>query len=347
MTKTPSKKTSPKEIHQRQQTFAKKVLVAEAAAISRIKLDVGFSRAVALILENTGGSLRGSVVVCGLGKSGLIGAKISATLASTGTPSHFLHPTEAMHGDLGRIRRGDVILMLSYTGTTEELVSLATILRQDRVPTIALVGKPECHLATLATVTLPIGDVAEACPLNLAPTASTTAMLALGDALALTVARRRNFGVEDFRKVHPGGGLGKQLLPVTEIMRLKAGENLPVVPATLSVGEALAKAESFAHGGRRVGAFLVVDAHGKLAGIFTDGDLRRLVLKRGHDALDQPLRKVMAANPRRLPDTALVRDAVQLAREYRFDEIPVVDAKEKPVGLIDVQDLMALKVIEG
>lgn len=347
MTKATAKKSVPKEIFQEQRTFARKVLAAEAAAIGRIKLDVGFSRAVTLILENTGGTQRGSVVVSGLGKSGLIGAKISATLASTGTPSHFLHPTEAMHGDLGRIRRGDVMLLLSYTGATDELVSLATILRQDRVPTIALVGKPQCHLATLATVTLPVGDVAEACPLNLAPTASTTAMLALGDALALTVARRRNFGVDDFRKVHPGGGLGKQLLPVTEIMRLKAGENLPVVAATLSVGEALAKAESFAHGGRRVGAFLVVDARGKLVGIFTDGDLRRLVLKRGKNALDEPLRKVMAADPRRLPHTALVRDAVQLAREYRFDEIPVVDDHDKPVGLIDVQDLMALKVIEG
>lgn len=327
--------------------FARRVLDAEAAAIGHIQIDEQFTRAVQLIVEATDAPRHGAVVVSGLGKSGLIGAKISATLSSTGTPSHFLHPTEAVHGDLGRVRRGDVVLLLSYTGSTDEVVALATILRQDNVPVIALVGKGDCHLANLATVTLCVGDVTEACPLNLAPTASTTAMLALGDALALAVSSQRHFGVDDFRRVHPGGGLGRQLLPVIEVMRLRAGENLPVVPTGQTVKEALARAESFATGGRRVGAFLVVDGEGKLAGIFTDGDLRRLINSHGPEALALPLDQVMARHPRRLPDTALVRDAVQVAREFRFDEIPVVDSQGKPVGLIDVQDLVALKVIEG
>lgn len=330
-----------------QAEFARRVLQTEAEAVARIGIDAGFHRAVDLILEATTPPRHGAVVVSGLGKSGLIGRKLSATLASTGTPSHFLHPSEAVHGDLGRIRRGDAVLLLSYSGSTEEVVALATILRQDATTTLALVGLPDCELGRLCTATLAVGDVAEACPLNLAPTASTTAMLALGDALALCVSRRRDFGPGDFRRVHPGGGLGRQLLPVVEVMRLKAGVNLPLVSTGLTVGHALAEADRFASGGRRVGAFLIVDASGRLVGIFTDGDLRRLVMRRGADALAEPIERVMAAHPRRLPATALVRDAVQIAREFRFDEVPVVDAEGRPLGLLDVQDLVALKVIEG
>lgn len=337
--------------------LARNILQAEIQAIQRIRLDSSFNQAVQLILQRTGGramqgersekQISGSVVVSGIGKSGLIGRKISATLASTGTPSLFLHPTEAMHGDLGKVRRGDVVLILSYGGNTDEVVALASILRQDRVPVVAMVGNKDCDLGRLATVTLELGDVTEACPHNLAPTASTTAMLAMGDALALCVSKGRNFGVTDFHRMHPGGSLGKQLLPVTGVMRLKAGEDLPVVPIGVTVAQGLREAEKFAHSGRRVGAFLIVDRQGKLAGIFTDGDLRRLILNHGPAGLELPIKKVMAAHPRRLPDTALVRDAVKIAREYRFDEMPVVDAKGRPVGLIDVQDLVALKVIEG
>ncbi len=287
------------------------------------------------------------MVVTGLGKSGLIGAKLSATFASTGTPSHFLHSTEAMHGDLGRIRRGDVVVALSYSGNTDEVVSLATILRQDGVPVIALVGKPGCELARLATVTLCVGDVTEACPLNLAPTASTTAMLALGDALALSVSRRRDFGVEDFRKIHPGGSLGRQLMGITEAMRFRMGQSLPAIQPTATIEEAYKQAEAFAPGGRRAGAMLIVDKQGLLAGIFTDGDLRRVLIKHGGKGLELPIGQVMIANPRRLADTALVRDAVQMFREFRIDEIPVVDSAGRPLGLIDVQDMVALKVIEG
>ncbi len=332
-----------------QAAFARRVLAAEADAISRIVIDAAFHRAVDLILHATTAPHHGSIVVGGIGKSGLIGRKLSATFASTGTPGHFLHPTEAMHGDLGRVGKHDVVLLLSYGGNTDEVVTLATLLRQDNVPVISIVGKRDCDLARLATEALCIGDITEACPLNLAPTASTTAMLAMGDALALTVSRRRNFGVEDFRKVHPGGGLGRQLTPVLHAMRWKIGLNLPLIPQDLPVRQALADAKSYAAatGGRRPGAILIGDPAGKLAGIFTDGDLRRLVSDHEGQFAEVRISDVMTKNPRRLTDEALVRNAVQMMREFRIDEIPVVDAEGKPVGLIDVQDLVGLKVIEG
>jgi arabinose-5-phosphate isomerase len=347
-----TKTASPKAVAA-QASFARSVLKAEAKAVAGIRIDQSFHQAVDLILHATGGDApdnakpAGVVVVTGLGKSGLVGRKISATLASTGTASHFMHPVEAMHGDLGRVRRGDVVLALSFGGNTDEMTTLAAILKQDGVPVIAILAQTDCDLGRLATVNLCLGRFAEACPMNLAPTASTTAMLALGDALALSVSRRRHFGVADFRKVHPGGGLGRQLLPITQVLRLRAGRNLPLVPTGITVSEALAKAEGFAAAGRRVGALLVVDSHERLAGIFTDGDLRRLVLRLGSKALEQRIETVMARHPRHLTDSALVRDAVRIAREFRFDEIPVVDKTGRAVGLIDVQDLVALKVIEG
>jgi len=351
--------------------FAQQVLESEAKAIEQIKITPAFGKAVQMILDATvvdgdgdeggseGGSegrgegrgegrlgRGGSVVVSGLGKSGIIGQKVSATLASTGTPSHFLHPTEAMHGDLGRVQRGDLVLILSFGGSTEEVVSLATILRQDGVGVISIVGTAKCDLARLSTVALCVGDLMEACPLNLAPTASTTAMLAMGDALALCVSRQRAFSIDDFRKVHPGGALGRQLMPVVDAMRFRVGQNLPVVEATMTVRQAL-EAEASSPDNRRVGALLVVDMAGLLVGIFTDADLRRLLIHRGNKALDQSMEAVMTAKPRCLGDQSLVRDAVQLVREMRIDEVPVVDDDGKPVGLIDVQDLVALKVIDG
>ena len=332
--------------HDEELAFARRVLDAEADAIRRIALDAAFTRAVDLIL---GSDPQASVIVSGLGKSGLIGRKLSATFASTGTPSQFLHPSEALHGDLGRVRRGDVVLLLSYGGSTEEVVNLAQVLRQDGVAMIAIVGQTGCDLARLATATLCVGDVAEACPLNLAPTASTTAMLALGDALALAVSKRRQFGVEEFRKLHPGGGLGRQLTPVVEAMRFKAGLNLPLVTRALTVEQAYDEAERYAQasGLRRAGALLVVDDAGRLAGIVTDGDLRTALIRQGPDVWRGPIERIMTANPTTLGDDALVRDAVRIVREHRFDEIPIVDPDGKAVGLIDVQDLAALKVIEG
>ena len=357
--------------HQEEARFAQQVLQAEAEAIQRVRLGREFHQAVDLIVAATQGPRptarrtpvsttdpttpaltptppstgTGSVVISGLGKSGLIGQKISATFASIGVHSHFLHPTEALHGDLGRIRRGDVVVLLSFGGNTEEVVTLATILRQDSVPVIAIVGKPGCALDRLAKVTLCIGDVTEACPMNMAPTASTTAMLALGDALALSVSRRGRLGVDEFRKNHPGGVLGKKLMPVVEAMRFRVADGLPTISVDLTVKQALRSGHDQA-GGRRSGALLLVDDEGRLAGIFTDSDLRRLLVQRGREALDLPIREVMTAHPRRVDENSLVRDAVQVVREFRIDEVPVVDSEGRPLGLVDVQDLVALKVIE-
>ena len=333
---------------QQQAAFAREVLNAEAAAIAAVTIDDHFHDAVDLIIQRTGQDKPGSIVVCGLGKSGLIGQKLSATFASTGTPSHFLHPTEAMHGDLGRIRKQDVVIALSYGGQTEEIVNLAAILKQDNVPMIALVGKPTSDLARLAAVALCVGDIAEACPLNLAPTASTTAMLAFGDALALAVMRQRNFEAQDFHKFHPGGSLGRQLMPVSQAMRFVAHKNLPLITMEATVKQAYAQSESQAPDGRRAGALLVVNKDESLAGIFTDGDLRRCFIKYGSEAWDKPIAELMTKGPRHLLADALVRDAVHMVREFRIDEIPVVAADgSKAIGLIDVQDLVALKVIES
>jgi len=357
--------------------FGREVLDAEARAIERIALTAAFDAAAELILRRCGEPGRpdqqpgqapadadadaaagpgadteaggGHLVVSGLGKSGQVGQKMSATFASTGTPSHFLHPTEAMHGDLGRIRAGDVVLTLSFGGGTDEILTLVHLLKQDAVPVIAIVGPSDSELARAADHAMPIGDVTEACPLRLAPSASTTAMLALGDALALAVSRARQFSVDAFKKFHPGGGLGRQLTPVTEAMRFKAGQNLPLIPRGQTIAQAYDQAERYAQstGLRRPGALLVVESDGRLAGLFTDGDLRTALIKQGPGVWEGPVDEVMTAEPSTLDDAALVRDAVQLVRARRFDEIPVVDQTHHPLGLIDVQDLAAMKVIEG
>ena len=253
-----------------------------------------------------------------------------------------------MHGDLGRIRQKDVVVLLSYSGNTEEIITLGALLKQDAVPMIAITGNPKSHLSQLANVTLSIGSITEACPHNLAPTASTTAMLALGDALAMCVSQAKNFQAEDFHKFHPGGSLGKQLMSVTEAMRFKVGSTLPLIHVGTTLAEAYQTASDEVNPGlRRAGAMLIVDSDGKLAGIFTDGDLRRLVIKDPTHAMNMLVENVMIKNPKHLSHTAQVRDAVQLIRETRIDEIPVVDDNNQPVGLIDVQDLVALKVIES
>lgn len=316
---------------------------AEAEAVRRVAAMAAgadsdhWQRAVTLLAACTG-----HVVVSGMGKSGLIGAKLAATLSSLGQPSHFLHPSEAVHGDLGRVRQGDVAILLSYSGGTEEVVNLAAILRTDGVPRIGISVRHDSHLARLSDVHLAIGDVVEACPLNLAPTASTTAMLAMGDALALAVARRRNFAADDFHRRHPGGSLGAGLKPVTEALRFQVGVNLATVPEHETVGNALRTTGD----GRRAGALVVVDGAGRLTGIFTDGDLRRHLNSDGAALLTRPMKDVMTARPTCLTVDALVRDAVQLVRERRLDEIPVVDADGKPIGLMDVQDLIAMKIVQ-
>lgn len=325
--------------------FVAEALRAEAEAILRIAERVVNSdgtscqRAIDLLA-----GCDGHVVVSGMGKSGQIAMKISATFCSLGQPSNVLHPAEAVHGDLGRIRRGDVVMLLSYSGETEEVMNLAAILQADGVPRLGISSNPESSLARLSDVHLSLGDVVEACPLNLAPTASTTAMLALGDALALAVSRRRNFDEDDFHKHHPGGMLGVGLRKVTEILRFRVGENTTTIRGNLTVREACLEARRAAKKQRRAGALLIVDEHGRLTGIFTDGDLRRLVVD-DPEGMDRRISEVMTPRPQHLTVDDLVRDAQRVVRERRVDEIPVLDHDGRPVGLIDVQDLIAMKVV--
>ncbi|MEM6334802.1 MAG: KpsF/GutQ family sugar-phosphate isomerase, partial [Planctomycetota bacterium] len=321
--------------------LAQRVLAAEAAAIAAVPLTPAFDAAVDLLAQ-----LPGSAIVCGLGKSGIIAQKLAATLASTGTPAHFLHAVEAMHGDLGRFQPQDAAILLSYSGNTDELVHLAAVLRQDRIPILALCSTTDCDLARLATHALPVGRVEEACPHNLAPSASTTAMLALGDALALAASAARGFTADDFHKRHPKGDLGRQMMRVADAMRFKVGDNLPLIPHHTPIRDAFELARPTDPTLRRAGALLIVDDEHKLAGVFTDGDLRRLVFTTPA-ALDQPIAAAMTTTPTTLPPDAPVRDAVKLIREKRIDELPIVDDHGTPQGLIDVQDLVALRVVEG
>lgn len=283
---------------------------------------------------------RGHIVVAGMGKSGLIGSKISATFSSLGQPSTVMHPADAVHGDLGRVRRGDVVMLLSYSGETDEVVNLASILKADDVPRLGVSSSPRSSLARLSTVHLSLGDLTEACPLNLTPTASTTAMLAVGDALALALARRREFKADDFHRHHPGGLLGVGLRAITEALRFRVGQNAAVVPDSLTVREALERAGD----DRRPGAIMLVDSAGRLSGILTDSDIRRLV-RTDPEGLDRAVSSVMTRHPKHLVVDDLVRDAVRLVREQRLDEIPVINHEGRPVGMVDVQDLIAMKVV--
>ena len=323
--------------------FLSEVLATEAAAVTRFaaRLHAGDDTGIHAAIDLFEGC-KGHVVVSGMGKSGLVGAKISATLSSLGQPSHFVHPAEAVHGDLGSIRPDDVVLLLSWSGETQEVVALASILKMDGIPTVGMSGKAKSSLARACTAHVDLGDLTEACPLNLAPTASTTLTLAVGDALALALAQRRDFGKDDFHKHHPGGMLGAGLRPVTEVLRFRVGQNLAAVPDTSTVRDALRAAGE----GRRAGAIVLVDGAGRLSGIFTDGDLRRHVNSGGLAALDAPIAGVMTRHPTTLTVDSLVRDAVQLVQAKRLDEIPVVDRDGKPVGLVDVQDLIAMRVVK-
>ncbi len=282
----------------------------------------------------------GYVVTSGIGKAGIIARKISATLASTGTPSQFLHAAEAVHGDLGRVGRHDVVLMLSYGGETAEVTRLLGQLEKLKVPVIAMTGNRDSTLARQAAVLLCLGRIGEACPMRLAPSATTTAMLALGDALALTVLKMRQedgrFTRDDFALYHPGGSLGRQLLAIETVMR--KGDDLPKVRDDRPLREALQSLRGMA---RRSGAMVLVDARGRLTGIFTDADLRRLLEAGRDEALDRPVREVMTADPKRVRVDASADEALQIINRYFIEELPVVDAKGRVVGLVDVQDLLA------
>ncbi len=317
--------------------FAREVLAQEARAIAALaeRIDGRFLDAVRLILSCIESS--GRVVVTGMGKPGLVGQKISATLASTGTPSYSLHPAEALHGDLGRVVRQDVVLVLSNSGETDEIVRLIPYVRRIGAKIVAITGKKDSTLGRHCDVLLDIGPIQEACPHGLAPTASTTAMLALGDALALAVQRERNFTPEEYAEVHPGGSLGRRLMRVEEIMR--RGPANPIIPVDRTVREALLAITE-----ARAGAISCVDAEGRLAGIFTDGDLRRhLAAEPNVDAVT--IGSVMTRNPITIAPDRLVAEAARILSEKRIDELPVVDADGRPIGMVDIQDLLRLKLV--
>jgi len=318
--------------------YARDVIKAEAEAIASVRhiVDASFAKAVEMIY-----ACKGSCIVSGIGKAGIIGQKISATMASTGTSSHFLHPAEAVHGDLGRLRNDDVVLVLSYGGETDEITRLISLVKQLGIKLIAITGKSDSTLSKYSDVVLCMGPVTEACPLGVAPSVSTTCMLAVGDALAFTVMKARSFSVEDYVRFHPGGSLGAELMTVEQSMMFRPGEKLPIVGADDTIERLLAATCDV----KRHGAVMVVDEKGALAGIVTDADLRRLLTKHGAKAMGRKAREVMTPDCKRIRIDALAAEAMAVFHKYRIDELPVVDAADKPVGLIDVQDILTIKVV--
>lgn len=315
--------------------LAREALAIEAQALQTMKdrLDERFLQAVELVLKASG-----RVVVTGMGKSGHVGTKIAATLASTGTPAMFMHPGEASHGDLGMIQSGDVVLGLSNSGESDELVAILPVIKRLGVPLIAMTGGLQSSLARHANVVLDTGVAKEACPLNLAPTASTTAQMAMGDALAVALLDARGFKPEDFARSHPGGSLGRRLLThVSDIMR--KGDDVPRVTPEASFSELMQEMSR-----KGLGATSVVNAQGQVLGVFTDGDLRRLIEK-GLDLRQLKASDVMHANPRTLRDDALAAEAADLMEAHRITSVLVVNAQGELVGAINTNDLMRAKVI--
>ncbi|MBU4343357.1 MAG: KpsF/GutQ family sugar-phosphate isomerase [Candidatus Omnitrophica bacterium] len=309
---------------------AKQVLKIEADSIRRLssRINKDFEKAVNLIY-----ACKGRVVVTGMGKAGIIGEKISATLASTGTPSLWLHSAEAIHGDLGRVQKQDVIIAISNSGETEEIVRLIPNIKKIGAKLIAITGNIRSTLAKNSDALLDVSIKEEACPLGLAPMASTTTMLAMGDALCAALIDKRGFKRADFAFLHPGGSLGKQLLLKVEDIMRKGAQN-PIVKENAKVKSVLLKITA-----ARAGSATVVDDKGKLKGIFTDGDLRRH-LEEGLDLSKQNVKDVMTKKPRVLKKGRLAAEALRILREYKIDEIPIVDENGRAIGLVDVQDLL-------
>ncbi|HDR9226544.1 TPA: KpsF/GutQ family sugar-phosphate isomerase [Burkholderia vietnamiensis] len=315
--------------------LARDVLDIEADAVRALRdqLDGDFVQAVALLL-----GCRGRVVVSGIGKSGHIARKIAATLASTGTPAFFVHPAEASHGDLGMVTADDVFIGISYSGESEELVAILPLVKRIGAKLIAITGRAESSLGKLADVHLNAAVSKEACPLNLAPTASTTAALALGDALAVAVLDARGFGSEDFARSHPGGALGRRLLThVRDVMR--SGDDVPRVGLDATLSDALFQITE-----KRLGMTAVVDPDGRVVGIFTDGDLRR-VLARDGDFRTLPIVDVMTRAPRTIGPDQLAVEAVELMERHRINQMLVVDANGMLIGALNMHDLFSKKVI--
>jgi len=315
--------------------LARETFDIEAAAVLGLKDRVGasFARAVEQIM-----GLRGRVVVMGMGKSGHVGRKIAATLASTGTPAMFVHPAEASHGDLGMIKAIDLVLAISNGGESDEITVILPVLKRLGVPLLAMTGNPKSTLARHADWVLDSGVEKEACPLNLAPTASTTAQLALGDALAVALLDARGFRAEDFARSHPGGALGRKLLThLGDVMR--TGDAVPSVPPDAPFTDLMREMSA-----KGLGASAIVDGGGRVLGIFTDGDLRRLIEK-GVDLRPMRAADVMHPSPRTIPDTALAAEAATLMEQHRITSVLVVDGEGRLVGAINSNDLLRAKVI--
>ena len=315
--------------------LAREVLSIEAAAIQALaaRLDENFLHALNVILR-----CEGRVVVSGMGKSGHIARKIAATLSSTGTPAYFVHPAEASHGDLGMITADDVIIALSYSGESDELMAIVPAIKRQGAKLISMTGNPSSSLAKVSDVHLNAAVDREACPMGLAPTTSTTAALALGDALAMALLDTKGFGAEDFARSHPGGSLGRRLLThVRDVMR--SGERMPMIRETAMLGDAILEISR-----KGVGMTAIVDAGQRVLGIYTDGDLRR-TLERKLDFNATPISSVMSANPRRIEPDRLAAEAVQLMEQYNVSQLLVVDEQNKLVGALNMHDLLHAKVI--
>lgn len=324
--------TTPSEIECL--AFVREVLRIESEAIDRVRdrLDGSIVRAAELIVRS-----RGSVIVTGMGKAGHVGRKLAATFSSTGTAAFPMHPAEAVHGDLGQIRAGDVVIALSRSGETEEVLRLLPSIRRLGASLVAITEQRLSSLGRAAEITMELGPIEEACPLGLAPSASTTTLMAVGDALALLVSRLRDFRAEDFALFHPGGSLGRQLSNVEDLMR--TGKRFRKALSTLSVREVFV---GLAGPRRRSGAVLIVDGDDRLVGIFTDSDLARLFEQRKESLFDGPISAVMTPDPIQVQVGTSVGEAVEIFKDRKISELPVTDLARHPVGLIDLTDLIGL-----
>ncbi len=317
------------------QAAGRRVLAVEAAAVAALEARIGeaFERAARLVLE-----CAGRVVVTGMGKSGIVARKLAATLSSTGTPALFLHPAEALHGDLGMLVRGDVVIALSQSGETPELLNLLGPIQRLGIPMIALTGEPASLLARAAEAHLDVGVRTEACPLGLAPSASTTAALAMGDALALAVAEQRGFSQQDFAELHPGGTLGKRLMPVSALMH--SGEALPVVGPEAAFADVIYEMSR-----KGLGVTAVKDAAGRLAGLISDGDLRRLFQAHGAAAVGMAAHEYMTRAPVTIAPDELAPKALLLMERKKITALPVADGERMLLGMLHLHDLWTTELI--
>lgn len=314
---------------------ARRVLRIEAEAIQDVlaRLDGEFERAVELLF-----ACKGRVAVTGMGKSGIVARKISATLSSTGTPSFFLHPAEALHGDLGMLAMGDAILAVSYGGETREIVALLDALKRMEIKLLALTGNAKSTIGQASEIVLDVSVSEEACSLNLAPTASTTVAMAVGDALAVSLLEKRDFRHDDFAALHPAGSLGKRLLRVDKVMH--AGEKLPSVTPVTPMAQVFHEMSA-----KKLGMTTVMNDDGTLAGILTDGDLRRLMEQHGGAVVDMKLRECMTRNPQTIGPNVLASEALTLMEKRRITCVIVVDDDQKVLGVVHLHDLWGLQLV--